>query len=108
MSNQHIMCQWRSSSSTHVSSMNGNDFFDNEKSATIKESQAGFARIEFTDLEGNIKDLKTDIKLESGTVVDATFMSVADLRAFLLHEIKDAKKQDVLFSVHKSYYDEGI
>ena len=27
-------------------------------------------------------------------------MSVADLRAFLLHEIKDAKKQDVLFSVH--------
>ena len=80
--------------------MDGNDFFDNEKSATIKESQAGFARIEFTDLEGNIKDLKTDIKLESGTVVDATFMSVADLRAFLLHEIKDAKKQDVLFSVH--------
>ena len=100
MANPHFMGKWRSSSATHVSSMDGNDFFDNEKSATIKESQAGFARIEFTDLEGNIKDLKTDIKLESGTVVDATFMSVADLRAFLLHEIKDAKKQDVLFSVH--------
>ena len=100
MANPHFMGKWRSSSATHVSSMDGNDFFDNEKSATIEESQAGFARIEFTDLEGNIKDLKTDIKLESGTVVDATFMSVADLRAFLLHEIKDAKKQDVLFSVH--------
>ena len=100
MANPHFMGKWRSSSATHVSTMDGNDFFDNEKSATIKESQAGFARIEFTDLEGNIKDLKTDIKLESGTVVDATFMSVADLRAFLLHEIKDAKKQDVLFSVH--------
>ncbi|NCX71380.1 MAG: NADP-dependent isocitrate dehydrogenase, partial [Rhodobacteraceae bacterium] len=100
MANPHFMGKWRSSSATHVSSMDGNDFFDNEKSATIKESQAGFARIEFTDLEGNIKDLKTDIKLESGTVVDATFMSVADLRAFLLHEIKDAKKQNVLFSVH--------
>tara|TARA_A100001037_G_scaffold93565_1_gene85145 strand:- start:171 stop:1877 length:1707 start_codon:yes stop_codon:yes gene_type:complete len=80
--------------------MDGNDFFSNEKSATIKENQASFARIEFTDSEGNIEDLKTGIKLESGTVVDATFMSVSELRAFLSKEIKDAKEQDVLFSVH--------
>jgi isocitrate dehydrogenase len=66
----------------------------------IQEGQAGFARIEFTDSKGNIENLKTDIKLDYGTVVDATFMSVADLRAFLSHEIKEAKKQDVLFSVH--------
>ena len=38
--------------------------------------------------------------MESGTVVDATFMSVSELRAFLSKEIKDAKEQDVLFSVH--------
>ena len=100
MANPHSMGKWRSSSATHVSSMDENDFFSNEKSATIKETQAGFARIEFTDSEGNIEDLKTGIKLESGTVVDATFMSVSELRAFLLHEIKDAKEQDVLFSVH--------
>jgi len=100
MANPHSMGKWRSSSATHVSSMDGNDFFSNEKSATIKENQASFARIEFTDSEGNIEDLKTGIKLESGTVVDATFMSVAELRAFLLQEIKDAKEQDVLFSVH--------
>ena len=80
--------------------MDGNDFFSNEKSATIKENQASFARIEFTDSEGNIEDLKKGIKLESGTVVDATFMSVSELRAFLSKEIKDAKEQDVLFSVH--------
>jgi len=100
MANPHSMGKWSSSSATHVSSMNGNDFFDNEKSGTIQESQVGFARIEFTDLEGNIENLKTDIKLDYGTVVDATFMSVADLRAFLSHEIKEAKKQNVLFSVH--------
>ena len=94
------MGKWRSSSATHVSSMDGNDFFSHEKSATIKENQAGFARIEFTDSEGNIEDLKKGIKLESGTVVDATFMSVSELRAFLSKEIKDAKEQDVLFSVH--------
>ena len=100
MANPHSMGKWSSSSSTHVSSMSGNDFFDNEKSGTIQESQVGFARIEFTDSEGNIENLKTDIKLDYGTVVDATFMSVADLRAFLSHEIKEAKKQEVLFSVH--------
>ena len=100
MANPHSMGKWRSSSATHVSSMDGNDFFSNEKSATIKENQASFARIEFTDSEGNIEDLKKGIKLESGTVVDATFMSVSELRAFLSKEIKDAKEQDVLFSVH--------
>ena len=100
MANPHFMGKWSSSSATHVSSMSGNDFFANEKSATIQESQVGFARIEFTDSKGNIETLKTDIKLDYGTVVDATFMSVADLRAFLSHEIKEAKKQGVLFSVH--------
>ncbi len=100
MANPHFMGKWSSSSATHVSSMSGNDFFDNEKSDTIQESQVGFARIEFTDTKGNIENLKTDIKLDCGTVVDATFLSVADLRAFLSHEIKEAKKQNVLFSVH--------
>ena len=100
MANPHFMGKWSSSSATHVSSMSGNDFFDNEKSGTIQESQVGFARIEFTDTKGNIENLKTDIKLDYGTVVDATFLSVADLRAFLSHEIKEAKKQGVLFSVH--------
>ena len=100
MANPHSMGAWSSSSATHVSSMNGNDFFDNEKSATIQESQVGLARIEFTDSEGYVEVLKQDIKLESGTVVDATFMSVKALRAFLSHEIKEAKEQGVLFSVH--------
>ena len=62
MANPHSMGKWRSSSATHVSSMDGNDFFSNEKSATIKENQAGFARIEFTDPEGGTEDLKTGIK----------------------------------------------
>ena len=100
MANPHSMGAWSSSSATHVSSMNGSDFFDNEKSATIQESQVGLARIEFTDSVGHVEVLKQDIKLESGTVVDATFMSVKALRAFISHEIKEAKEQGVLFSVH--------
>jgi isocitrate dehydrogenase len=100
MANPHSMGAWSSSSATHVSSMNGSDFFDNEKSATIQDSQVGLARIEFTDSEGYVEVLKQDIKLESGTVVDATFMSVKALRAFVSHEINEAKEQGVLFSVH--------
>ena len=100
MANPHSMGAWSSSSATHVSSMNGSDFFDNEKSATIQESQVGLARIEFTDSGGHVEVLKQDIKLDRGTVVDATFMSVKALRAFISHEIKEAKEQGVLFSVH--------
>jgi isocitrate dehydrogenase len=89
--------------------MHGNDFFDNEKSATIQEGQAGLARIEFTDSDGYVEVLKQDIKLKSGTVVDATFMSIKALRAFLSHEIKEAKEQGVLFfRSFKIHHDEGI
>ena len=38
--------------------------------------------------------------LKVGTVVDASFMSLATLRAFLRDELADAKAKSVLFSVH--------
>ena len=43
--NPHSMGDWSADSQTHVSSMSGNDFFSNEKSATISAGQAGIARI---------------------------------------------------------------
>ncbi|NVL01663.1 NADP-dependent isocitrate dehydrogenase, partial [Ruegeria pomeroyi] len=45
--NPHSMGEWVSTSKTKVSSMPGNDFYANEKSATITAAQAGRARIEF-------------------------------------------------------------
>ena len=42
--NPHSMGKWASDSKTHVSSMPGDDFYANEKSATLTAEQAGAAR----------------------------------------------------------------
>lgn len=100
MKNPHSMGEWVATSKTHVSSMSGNDFYSNEKSATVTAAQAGNAKIEFVDGDGKVTLLKGDLPLIVGTVVDATFMSAAALRDFIRAEIADAKAKGVLFSVH--------
>ncbi|MEY8098076.1 NADP-dependent isocitrate dehydrogenase [Falsihalocynthiibacter sp. S25ZX9] len=100
MKNPHSMGAWASTSKTHVASMPGNDFYANEKSATISSAQTGKAKIEFVDTAGKVSLLKGDLNLREGTVVDATFMSATALRAFIRNEIVDAAAQGVLFSVH--------
>ena len=44
--------------------------------------------------------MKDNIYLEEGTIVDATFMDSEALRLFLKTQISEAKKQNLLFSVH--------
>ena len=100
MANPHCMGAWSSESKTHVSSMTGNDFYSNEKSATISSSQTGNAKIEFISEDGTVNLLKDKIYLEEGTVVDATFMSSKALQLFLKRQIAEAKSQNLLFSVH--------
>ena len=100
MANPHSMGTWSSDSKTHVSSMTGNDFYSNEKSATITASQTGNAKIEFIGDDGTVNLLKDNIYLEEGTVVDATFMSSEALRLFFKKQIAEAKSQNLLFSVH--------
>ncbi|MGV6811029.1 MAG: NADP-dependent isocitrate dehydrogenase [Brevirhabdus sp.] len=96
----HSMGEWVNDSKTHVSSMSGNDFYSNEKSATLSDAQAGPARIEFVRAGGNTSVLKDDWKLEAGTIVDATFMSASALSVFLTEQIEAAKRDGVMFSLH--------
>ena len=98
--NPHRMGAWSADSKTKVSSMSGNDFFSNEKSATISADQAGDAKIEFTANDGTVSLMKDGYTLPSGTVVDATFMSVKALSAFLAEQIEDTKADGTLFSLH--------
>ncbi|MEO1537537.1 MAG: NADP-dependent isocitrate dehydrogenase [Pseudomonadota bacterium] len=100
MANPHRMGKWDASSKTRVSSMSGNDFFSNEKSATISAAQAGGARIEFESADGTVTVLKDGLQVEEGTVVDATFMSAKALRAFLEEQIAATKEGGTLFSLH--------
>lgn len=98
--NPHSMGEWVASSKTHVSSMDGGDFFSNEKSATLSADQAGKGRIEFVAGDGAVTVLKDGVALEDGMVVDSTFMSIKALRQFIGDQIADAKAQGVLFSLH--------
>ena len=96
----HSMGAWSSDSETHVASMDGDDFFSNEKSTTISAAQAGTAVIEFVSNDGAVTSLKSDIELDDSDVADATFMSVVALRKFFKEQIADAAKSGVLFSLH--------
>ncbi|AAV97447.1 isocitrate dehydrogenase, NADP-dependent (plasmid) [Ruegeria pomeroyi DSS-3] len=98
--NPHSMGEWVSTSKTKVSSMPGNDFYANEKSATITAAQAGKARIEFIGADGSVSELKKNWQLDEGTVADATFMSVKALGAFLAEAIEDTKADGTMFSLH--------
>ncbi|WP_027258221.1 NADP-dependent isocitrate dehydrogenase [Leisingera aquimarina] len=98
--NPHSMGAWSADSKTKVSSMPGNDFYANEKSATITADQAGAAKIEFVAKDGAVTMLKDGWPLEDGTVADATFMSVKALASFLGEAIADTKSDSTMFSLH--------
>ncbi len=98
--NPHSMGEWSADSKTKVSSMPGNDFYANEKSATITAAQAGDAKIEFAGKDGSVTVLKDAWPLAEGTVADATFMSVKALSSFLTEAIEDTKKDGTMFSLH--------
>ncbi|MEV8465986.1 NADP-dependent isocitrate dehydrogenase [Fluviibacterium sp. DFM31] len=98
--NPHSMGKWSPDSKTKVSSMPGNDFYANEKSATITAQQAGDARIEFVGTDGAVTVLKDGWTLDEGTVADATFLSVKALADFLGAAIEDTKADGTMFSLH--------
>lgn len=95
--NPHRMGDWSADSKTRVSSMSGNDFFSNEKSATLAKAATVKIVLETATSEITLKD---DLDFPAGTVVDATFMSVAALNAFLAGEIENTKADGTLFSLH--------
>jgi len=94
----HSMGAWSKDSKSHVSTMTSGDFFANEKSTTM--SEATTVKIEFTGNDGSCTVLKDNLPLESGEIVDATYMSVKALNKFLEEQIEDAKAKGVLFSLH--------
>ncbi|MHA1776993.1 MAG: NADP-dependent isocitrate dehydrogenase [Promethearchaeia archaeon] len=96
----HTMGEWKKDSKAHVATMDHGDLHLNEISTTITDQTAGNSTIEFIDKNGNKTVLKKNLKLIPGEVIDASVMEKQALRAFLEKEIKDAKEQNILFSVH--------
>jgi len=94
----HRMGAWTSDSKTHVAHMSGGDFYESEKSTTVKK--ATDVRIEFVAGDGKVTVLKEHLPLVEGEVLDAAVMNVRALRKFYEEQIEDAKKRGVLLSLH--------
>ncbi|RLD88419.1 MAG: NADP-dependent isocitrate dehydrogenase [Bacteroidetes bacterium] len=93
-----LMKPYHNDSKTHVSHMDANDFYGNEKSV-VTEKAVGFA-INLVNNEGKTIVLKDGLQSVGGETLDGTFMSTKALRTFYDEQIADAKKQNVLFSLH--------
>jgi isocitrate dehydrogenase len=94
-----MMKPWPASGSKcRVAHMTQKDFYGTEKSMTL--DKADVVKIEFVDEKGNATALKENLKLLNGEVIDATVMNVKKLRKFYAEQIEEAKKDNVLLSLH--------
>ncbi|MEZ8100310.1 NADP-dependent isocitrate dehydrogenase [Vibrio bivalvicida] len=96
--NPHSMGAWSADSKSHVSSMAGNDFFGSEKSHTVVG--ATDVKIEFVAADGSVKELKGAFPLQDQEIIDCSVMNKKALVEFFEAQIAEAKKQDVLLSLH--------
>ena len=94
----HKLRDWDKNSKTEVAHMDSGDFYENEKSITLDKNRS--VRYELVTSDGQTIILKAKLDLLKDEVLDGTFMSAKKLSDFAQKEISDAKKKDVLFSVH--------
>ncbi len=94
-----MMKPWpKEGSKTRVAHMNQKDFYGSEKSFTLEKEDS--IKIEFVDVNGKSAVLKDNLKLRNGEVIDAAVMNVKELRKFYADQIEEAKKDNVLLSLH--------
>ena len=94
----HSMGAWSKASRTHADYMNGGDFFSSEQSLTVDEETG--VRIEFTPAAGGPVQVKKELALEAGEVIDAMFMSCRALTEFFEATMEDARDTGVMWSLH--------
>ncbi|MDQ6836269.1 MAG: NADP-dependent isocitrate dehydrogenase [Actinomycetota bacterium] len=94
----HAMGEWSADSRSHVATMTEGDFRFTEQSVTV--AREGAVRVELVGGDATITALKDQVAVQPGDVLDAAVMHRAALERFLSEQVADAKRQDVLFSVH--------
>lgn len=94
----HSMGEWTKDSKTNVATMDDNDFRHNEKSVIMPAADTLIIKHIATD--GSETVLKDGLKVLEGEVIDGTVMRAAALKSFLAEQVKRAKEEGVLFSVH--------
>lgn len=94
-----MMKPWpESGSKARVAHMNQKDFYGTETSVTLDKNDS--VKIEFVSKDGNSVTLKENLKLIAGEVIDSAVMNVNALRKFYAETIAEAKKENVLLSLH--------
>ncbi len=96
--NPHSMGAWSSDSKSHVATMESGDFAHNEKSLTL--AAATNIKIVHVDAQGNENVLKPAFPIQKGEIIDGSVMSKNALVSFLQEQVKDAKANGILFSLH--------
>ena len=94
-----MMKPWpQSGSKTRVAHMTQKDFYGSEKSLALAKDD--IVNIEFVDLNGKVTVLKEKLKILNGEVIDSSVMNVKELRKFYTEQVEEAKKDNVLLSLH--------
>ncbi|SAL12246.1 NADP-dependent isocitrate dehydrogenase [Caballeronia telluris] len=96
--NPHSMGEWSMASRTHVAHMKHGDFYHGEKSMTLDRARE--VKMELVTKSGKTIVLKPKVKLLEGEIIDSMFMSKKALCDFYEEQMEDARKTDVMFSLH--------
>ncbi|MBU3013586.1 NADP-dependent isocitrate dehydrogenase [Poseidonibacter lekithochrous] len=96
--NPHKMGEWTKDSKTDVAHMDHGDFYDTEVSKTFEA--ADDLKTTFIAKDGSKTVLKESLPVLKDEIIDATVMSAKALQDFYQNAINEAKKRDVLLSLH--------
>ena len=94
----HSMGDWSMASRTHVAHMKHGDFYHGEKSMTL--DRARDVKMELLTRSGKTIVLKPKVSLLDGEIIDSMFMSKKALCDFYEEQMEDARKTDVMLSLH--------
>ncbi len=93
-----LMKDWPGDSKSSVANMSYGDFYSSEKSVVVDNDCS--MDIEYIDSDNKVTPLKKGTDLLAGEVVDSSVMNVKALRSFFDDQIKLAKKDNLLLSLH--------
>ncbi len=94
----HSMGAWSKDSKSKVATMDKGDFRHTEKSLTLQNNDV--LKIVLTNASGEKTVLKENLEVLKGEIIDASVMSKKSLISFLQKEVKEAKDEKILFSLH--------
>ena len=93
----HSNGSWDETNKTKICYMQKGDFYESERSIIASKDEKFY--VNFISLDGK-KELLKELAIQSGEIVDATFLSVDELDKFYESCFEEAKKENLTLSLH--------